>query len=239
MNLLSDVCSHFVNKECCDSILVNFELTNKECILLFISRGVSYGLICFSAILKLPQILQILKNSSGEGLSIFSLFTEIFANVIGYCYHRQKEFPFATFGETILILIQNVFIAFLVTHFDKTYNPIMWISFMMFNLIIMFTVEHHLASNSVILILWTLCLPLSLIYKLLQIAHVWKSECKGELSSLSCFLTMLGSLGRVFTTLNEVKDISILLMYIINVVLNGTILLQSIYYEKKTKKLYD
>jgi mannose-P-dolichol utilization defect protein 1 len=157
---------------------------------------------------------------------------EIVANVLAFAYHRQKGFPFSTFGETILILIQNLLIAFFVTHFSANYNIFAWNSFLILNSCLIFGVEKRIMSDSLMQFLWAVCLPLSIAYKVPQILHTYKSKCKGELSTLSCFLTLMGSLGRVFTTLREVKDLSVLVMYLLNVILNGTILVQSVHYPK-------
>jgi hypothetical protein len=41
----------------------------------------------------------------------------------GIARRRQKKFPFSAFGETILILIQNLSIVFFVTHFTSDCFP--------------------------------------------------------------------------------------------------------------------
>ena len=236
MEFIAKICSPFVNQECCHSLLVDFDFKNKKCVSLFISRGIGFGLIFFSAILKLPQLIQILMHKSGKGLDVLSLFMEISANVLALAYHRQKGFPFATYGETSLIMIQNILIAFFVTHFDEGYNPVTWNAFILCAFSLLFGVERKIMSDELMNFLWMVCLPLSIAYKLPQIWHTYKAKCKGELSTLSCFLTLMGSCGRVFTTIREVKDYSVLLMYVLNVLLNGTIWIQCLILPKKRKE---
>jgi mannose-P-dolichol utilization defect protein 1 len=86
-----------------------------------------------------------------------------------------------------------------------------------------FSVEKSIFPDSFIDFLWAICLPLSIAYKIPQIYSTYKNKCKGELSTLSCGLTLLGSCGRVFTTLREIKNWSVLIMYILNLVLNSII----------------
>jgi len=235
MELIAKACSPFLNSECCRSLFVNFDFKNKTCVSLLISRIIGFGLIGFSSILKVPQILQILINKSGKGLSITSIFMEVVANVLSFAYHRQKKFPFATYGETLLILIQNLIISFFVTHYAENYSALSWFSFIIPNISLLFGVEKAIVSDRLMNTLWAICLPLSLAYKVPQIVLTARAKCKGELSSLSCFLTLMGSCGRVFTTIREVKDWSVLLMYILNVLLNGTIWIQSLVLPKKRK----
>jgi mannose-P-dolichol utilization defect protein 1 len=204
-----------------------------------VSKAIGFGLIGFSAILKLPQLFQIVVHKSGRGLSITSLFMEIVANVLAIAYHRQNRFPFSTFGETILILIQNLLIAFFVTHFAADYNLIAWNAFIVLNSCMIFSVERGVMTNTVMSWMWKLCLPLSIAYKLPQIWFTFRAKAKGELSPFSCCLTLLGSCGRVFTTMREVRDWSVLTMYLLNVVLNGTILIESLVYPRDRSKIED
>ncbi|KAK8884462.1 PQ-loop repeat-containing protein 3 [Tritrichomonas musculus] len=233
MKYLAYACRPFVNEKCCNVIFMDWNLRDKECISLFMSKAIGYGLIAFSSILKLPQLFVIIRHKSGYGLSITSLFMEIVANVLAYSYHRQKGFPFSTFGETLLIMIQNIFIAFFVTHYSPNYNLFLWNLFILSNSCLVFAVERGIVSDNVMATLWAICLPLSIAYKIPQILHTYRAKCKGELSPLSCFLTLMGSCGRVFTTIREVHDYSVLLMYILNVLLNGTIWIQSLVYPKE------
>lgn len=236
MKFLTRSCSHLLDEECCNKFFHDFDFGDSKCISLLMSKCIGFGLIGFSAILKLPQIIQILKSRSGSGLSITSLYMEIIANVLAFAYHRQRGFPFSTFGETIMILIQNLMIAFFVTHFEEKYNFLIWNSFVLSNSCLIFAVEHKLICNSFMSALWGICLPLSIAYKFPQILHTYRSKCKGELSALSCFLTLMGSCGRVFTTIREINDKSVLIMYLLNVLLNGTIWIQSLIYPKKVNK---
>jgi mannose-P-dolichol utilization defect protein 1 len=233
MKAVAWACRPFVNKQCCDAIFVDLDFKNSECLSLFVSKAIGFGLIAFSSILKVPQLIQIIAHKSGRGMSIPSLFMEIVANVLSLAYHRQKGFPFSTFGETILILIQNALIAFFVTHFSSNYNLFTWNSFVIANSVLIFSVEKRVMSDTVMNLLWRICLPLSIAYKIPQIWHTYRARSKGELSPLSCLLTLMGSCGRVFTTMRELNDWSVLLMYLLNVVLNGTILVESLIYPKE------
>ena len=210
MGLLSAVCRPFVNEACCKSLLDDFNFRDRECISLFVSKGIGFGLIFFSSILKIPQLVQIIIHRSGKGLSTTSLFMEVVSNVLSLSYHMQKRFPFSTYGETILILAQNLLISFFVVHFSPKYNPFVWNGFLLVNSLLVFSVKRGVMTDEVMKVLWTVCLPLSIAYKVPQILHTFKEKSRGELSALSCFLTVLGSCGRVFTTLRELNDFSVL-----------------------------
>ena len=68
----------FVFREDCFDIFFNkHDFTNVECIKLTISKCIGYAIVAFSAILKVPQILKILKNGSVEGISKFLFYIEV------------------------------------------------------------------------------------------------------------------------------------------------------------------
>lgn len=65
----------------------------------------------------------------------------------------------------------------------------------------------------------------------------FKNKSTGKLAFLTFLLNLLGSVARVFTTLQEVDDILILTSAITGVILNGIITLQILVYgDKKVKE---
>ena len=80
-----------------------------------------------SAIMKIPQIAQILKLRSVVGLNLSSLYFECAENIPIIIYnmihvslqvHKQQKYPFATYGESVLIMIQVIIIILLYHKFD-------------------------------------------------------------------------------------------------------------------------
>jgi uncharacterized protein with PQ loop repeat len=79
-----------------------------------LTRIVSYAIIVGAAVVKLPQIFNVLKASSAKGLNINSIYIETVATLAGTAYNILIGNPFRTYGETALILLQNIFIVMLV-----------------------------------------------------------------------------------------------------------------------------
>jgi mannose-P-dolichol utilization defect protein 1 len=87
-----------------------------------LSKLLGYLIILGSAIVKVPQIMKILRENSVEGLSLEMFVLEIIGYLIvlfvslyllgsytictTYGYFRQ--FPFSTYGEVLLIGIQSI-----------------------------------------------------------------------------------------------------------------------------------
>ena len=80
---MDQLISHLVTKECQTKFFSERDFTDPVCLKQTLSKGIGLGIVAASGILKVPQIMKILKSSSVEGLSSISLYIEvrlIFAN---------------------------------------------------------------------------------------------------------------------------------------------------------------
>jgi mannose-P-dolichol utilization defect protein 1 len=103
----------------CYNTLLDINLESTECIKLAISKGLGIGIIAASSIVKVPQILKLINSRSASGISFLSCLLETSAYIISLAYNYRQGFPFSTYGETGLILAQNVVIAMLVLQYTK------------------------------------------------------------------------------------------------------------------------
>ena len=103
---------------CYKALLLDIDVENTECIKLAISKGLGIGIIAASSIVKIPQILKLINSKSAEGISFLSYLLETSAYLISLAYNVRQGFPFSTYGETSLILVQNVVIAILVLNYS-------------------------------------------------------------------------------------------------------------------------
>lgn len=109
ISLLGDVCYK--------SLILDVDPSDTSCVKLAVSKGLGIGIIGASSIVKIPQILKLLKSQSAEGISFLSYLLETASYLISLAYNVRQGFPFSTFGETALIAVQNVVIAVLVLQF--------------------------------------------------------------------------------------------------------------------------
>jgi len=64
-------------EDCFDIFFNKKDFLNQECLKFTISKFIGYGIVCGSAILKIPQIIKIMKNQSVEGISKFLFYLEV------------------------------------------------------------------------------------------------------------------------------------------------------------------
>ena len=78
------------------------------CALEILSKVVSFAIIGGSLMLKVPQILAILKSRSAAGLSALSFELDVMVFVASVTYSVKLGYAFSTYGEQVIVLVQNV-----------------------------------------------------------------------------------------------------------------------------------
>lgn len=110
VSLLGDVCYK--------TLILQLDPTDSVCLKLAISKGLGIGIIGASSIVKVPQILKLVNSKSSAGISFLAYVLETSSYLISLAYNVRNGFPFSTFGETALILCQNVVITVLVLNYS-------------------------------------------------------------------------------------------------------------------------
>lgn len=115
---IRDLGISIIGDKCYQALLLDIDIENTECIKYAVSKGLGIGIIAASSIVKVPQILKLVNSKSAEGVSFLSYLLETSAYLITLAYNVRNGFPFSTFGETVLIMGQNVIISVLVLNYS-------------------------------------------------------------------------------------------------------------------------
>ena len=115
---IRDLGVSIIGDACYKTLLLDVNLEDQACLKLAVSKGLGIGIIAASSIVKVPQILKLLNSRSAAGVSFLSYVLETSAYLISLAYNFRNGFPFSTYGETALILGQNVVISVLVLNFS-------------------------------------------------------------------------------------------------------------------------
>jgi mannose-P-dolichol utilization defect protein 1 len=173
-----------IGEPCYTTLIHDLDLTSATCLKLALSKGLGIGIIGASSIVKIPQILKLINAKSASGISFLSYLLETSAYLIGLAYNVRQGFPFSTYGETGLIMVQNVVIAVLVLNYSgKATGGAVFVAglaaaaFALFspNVIDMPTLGYFQAGAGV----------LGVASKLPQILAVWKEGGTGQLSAFA------------------------------------------------------
>ena len=78
----SNIKWYIFREDCFEPLVQKLDYTNVECIKFAISKAIGYQIIIGSAILKVPQIMKILKNKSVVGISKFLFYFEVISLIV-------------------------------------------------------------------------------------------------------------------------------------------------------------
>ncbi|KAH7078797.1 hypothetical protein BKA63DRAFT_507125 [Paraphoma chrysanthemicola] len=226
---IADLGTSLLGPACYKTLLLDIDPSHTECLKLAISKGLGIGIIGASSIVKVPQLIKLINSQSAEGLSFLSYLLESSSYLISLSYNVRHGFPFSTYGETALILIQNIAIASLVLKYSGNSLGIAgWVGGLVAAGSALFN-EQWVDTERLSLLQATAGV-LGVASKVPQILTIWTEGGTGQLSAFAVVNYLLGSLSRIFTTLQEVDDPLILYGFIAGFALNLILFLQVVYY---------
>jgi mannose-P-dolichol utilization defect protein 1 len=238
-NLLLQLRRELFPDICYRRFFVELKFTDVICVKLLISKLLGYAIILGAFGIKIPQIIKIQANKSVAGISMSMYLLETVGFLISSSYGYVNQFPFSTYGESLIILIQNYVVVYLMFHYTTGVNfnfLLLVISSLGFLFaavsgIIPFRILQALQGSSIVIFSFS---------KIPQIINNAKAKSTGQLAFLTFFLNFVGSAARIFTTLQELSDWIVLTGAIFGTVLNGIIVLQILIYgnvdEKKKRE---
>jgi uncharacterized protein with PQ loop repeat len=201
----------------------------KGCYMMLISKFLSTGILTGSVALKLPQILKLMKAKSVEGLSPEAFYSEVPLTILTVMYNYRRGYPFMSYGENVMVMIQNIILVLLLWKYMKP-KPSMGFMISIISLFVGITAICKVLPAQYLYFLPLSNRPLIIYSRMSQIINSYKNSTTGALSVITTTLIFLGGLARVFTTINEVGwDLNLLSGYAIGVTLAGIQLAQVIY----------
>ncbi|KAI1464393.1 mannose-P-dolichol utilization defect 1 protein [Daldinia caldariorum] len=226
---IRDLGLSILGETCYKTLVLELDPTDLECLKLAISKGLGIGIIGASSIVKVPQIVKLVKSQSASGVSFLSYLLETSSYLISLAYNYRNHFPFSTYGETALILGQNIIITVLVLNYSgRASMAALFVATLATSVVTLFgdgvldmkTLSYLQAGAGV----------LGVASKIPQIAAIYQAGGTGQLSAFTVFNYLAGSLSRIFTTLQEVDDKLILYGFVAGFALNLVLAAQMVYY---------
>ncbi|KAA8499071.1 Mannose-P-dolichol utilization defect 1 protein-like [Porphyridium purpureum] len=208
--------------------LVSLLFVSSGCFAACLSKALGLGIVLFASIIKLPQIVTIWRSKSGEGVSTTALCVEQFGYIYNLAAHYREDYPLTTYGDFISIAFQNmVLLGLLYTFRNQAAQGGIFV--IVFSVSLVWMCSPYF-SLEVLRLLTGMNAIVSLFSRVPQIVANYNSKSTGQLSPATCGGLALGSLARVFTTLQEVPSTRILAGYVISAFCNFTIFAQILMY---------
>jgi len=238
MQLIIDVAARLMgDPACANTLFAEFDL-QPDCVKLFISKGLSVGIVIGATIVKLPQIIGILRAGSARGVSLGSQLLEVVMYTGACLYNIHNGNSFGTWGEAFFQAIQALIICVLVMRFTGRTMAILAL-FAAYGgalaLVFSGTVPQGTLTTA-LTALQGLSIPITVTSRALSIWQVVAEKATGELSVISSFLMLAGACARVFTTMTLVKDQLIMLSFAVGAFMNFCVLTLFFIYPKVNDK---
>ncbi|NXH27811.1 PQLC3 protein, partial [Myiagra hebetior] len=182
------------------------------------------------AVIKLPQLVAVLRAGSASGLSVGSLLLELAGFLVFLRYQIYYDYPLDTYLEYPIIIAQDVILLFCIMHFSgKTkralfYAVVFWVGWYMLTL-----------KKWIIDLAMNLCTFVSAASKLVQLQHLWQTKDSGQASALTWGMSAYTCATRIITTVMTTNDLAVLIRFIIMLILNIWVTATILHYSK-TKK---
>ncbi|KAL4813608.1 hypothetical protein BDW67DRAFT_105080 [Aspergillus spinulosporus] len=226
-----DAIVSLIGSSCHNTLVVNLDLAqDPECTSLAISKALGIGIVGASGIVKVPQILKLIRSGSSAGVSFVSYALETASLLITLSYGVRNQFPFSTYGESAFIAAQDVLVGVLVlTYAGRSAAAAAFVAVVAAS-IYSLLVDTSIVDGQTMAYLQAGAGALGVASKVPQILTIWQEGGTGQLSAFAVFNYLAGSLSRIFTTLQEVDDKLILYGFLAGFSLNLILAAQMLYY---------
>jgi mannose-P-dolichol utilization defect protein 1 len=199
---------------------------------MLVSKLLSYGILAFSVLVKLPQVANVLRARSADGLSAVSFELESWGLLVHTAYGYLKGLPFSTYGEASILFAQNVLLLALVYNYGRF--PA---SRRLAALIMAFGAIAAVLTGRVSMELITGAYDLNNLIlmsaRVPQIMKNFSNKSTGQLSVITYAANTLGCIARIFTTIQEGGGTAMLRSYCISLILNSILVAQILVFGNK------
>ncbi len=202
---------------------------------LWISRLLSYTVVAVSLILKLPQVIALLRSKNTKGVDLRACWMSVGGCLIGFSYGYIHGYHITTYMEAGVVAVQTAVIVFLVIYYNEQWtveNGVYTIISLVF-----ITVSYlKLVPHPLLRILLLSTLPLTIFSKWAQINAIYKIKSRGNVSLLTWCLDAYTCFARLFTVYMEVGDLQIFVTILIAFIMNCVVIFLCVFYSDRAQK---
>jgi mannose-P-dolichol utilization defect protein 1 len=227
METVRELLAPLIAPTCFDKFLeYDFDV---PCLKQTLSKGLGIGIIAGSVMVKVPQIVKIIRGRSAAGITFFSVVLELFAISSSLAYSYMNGYPFSAWGEACFLAVQTAAIAALVLWYNYS-SGLLALSFIVGYSSVIYALTAGMVGIDILWSMQAANVPVIVFSKMLQALTNYKNKSTGQLSAVTLFMLFAGSLARIFTSLQETGDNVLVVTYLAASLANGTIVFQILYY---------
>ena len=225
-----------IRADCFDKFTQLDFFSDTSCIVFSIRKLVGYAIIGGSLILKLPQIINILKAGSTKGIPASSYYFEtlVFLNTLSNA--RHQGLAFSDYGENAIIIVQNFVVILLIYKYDTTINSFEKLAFVaFFSVYAFFLLDATMVHPDAWVFIAGSCIFMNCASRIPQITSNFSNKSTGVLSFVTFFLSWAGAMARTIGVLLASDDTLYRLQFVVSAGLNTIIITQFFLYWNSNK----
>ncbi|OQR71735.1 mannose-P-dolichol utilization defect 1 protein-like [Tropilaelaps mercedesae] len=192
-------------------------------------------MILGGSLVKLPQILKIISAKSGSGLSLPSVLLDLIGVTATTAYNFNQQYPFSAYGEGAFIMLETAIILCLALHYSGR-GAVATAFIAAYAALCSGIFLYRILPSSTLFWGQLLAAPICVFGRMLQALNNYQAGHTGQLSLVTQSLLFVGCLARIFTTLTETGDATIVLSFGLAGVANGILVVQVLYYWEATNR---
>ncbi|NWV19391.1 PQLC3 protein, partial [Origma solitaria] len=147
------------------------------------------------AVIKLPQLIAVLRARSASGLSVSSLFLELAGFLVFLRYQVYYAYPLETYLEYPIIIAQDVILLSCIMHFNGKWRRALFYAVIFWGSWYLLTLHKWIIDLAM-----NLCTFISAASKLAQLQHLWQAKDSGQASALTWGMSAYTCASKLQTT---------------------------------------
>lgn len=203
-------------------------------VLIIISDVLSLLTIGFCLIQKIPQIKTLYDFKSARGMSLTSLYLELFSYSIMMSYNYCNRYSILSYMEYPILLFQEYILIYLVLKYKgKLDSNAYKIAIGYFFALSLFLTS--IIPSFILALLVPFCTPIGATSKVIQLYEILKTKNASSVNLTTWLISAFTNLTRVYTVMVDSADRMLLANFSISFLLSGSVYLAAYYYKKKPK----
>ncbi|GJQ84237.1 hypothetical protein Trydic_g2904 [Trypoxylus dichotomus] len=192
--------------------------------------------ICF--LLKVPQILMLLKLKHARGINIIGLLMELFSYTVMFSYNFRSGYALLTYMEYPIILIQELVLIVIVVIYKGYVNIYTFVLAQAYFMTAAFFLT-GIIPREMLTFLVPLCTPIGASSKVVQLFEIIRLKNADSVSLLTWFISSFTNFTRIVTIFLDSADLSLLLNFAVNTALSTSIMFSAYYFKEIYKPKVD
>lgn len=227
-SLFETIVGNLLSPHCFEELVLKQHFFDLGCNKMLLSKLLGYAILVGSLLVKFPQIVKIYWNKSGVGVSVLAETIMLAAIFGSMAYGYTSEFPLSAYGDSYFLFIQTILVILLVLYYQRKYLAAL--TYLILCSSVTALMYQKLLPPQLVGALAGLSLVFSLISRLWQSYCIYQAKSTGNLSAITMLMLFFGSIARIFTSIQETGDPTLIWTYILNTLANSLLIFQLGYY---------